>query len=288
MLPKMDCPTNLPERGRQYRKEAAMNIVANHPVQYRSRLEALGFVSHDDERVFRLNGMVLKPAPRWCTLETARSQADPASSSLGEPGLWRNSAAADGLREFHLPFAALGPGGLDEDGTETLRLCVEWAMATARGTLPAGWTCPPRECVEKWIPDGGLTIESGPLVRQGELVSEPGRLAFRFAIVPWVAAGLPAVRSRWLDRLIASAHKHWRMVRVGWRGTAERRAIEAEVDLSGAPHEVLEQLTPVAIDALHWVAQWLLLPAQILSDVRVQSPLFDCFSERGIPRKGDV
>jgi hypothetical protein len=51
---------------------------------------------------------------------------------------------------------------------------------------------------------------------------------------------------------------------------------------------VLDRIVPIAVDALRWVVEWLLLPANIVADIRVDCGLFDVFSERDIPRKGDV
>jgi len=264
-----------------------MNIASNSRIRSWSALESLGFVSRDGGRAFQFDGVIVKPTRQWCVLQTdASPSSGPANDSLGQPGLWRRGTDDDAVREFHLPLAILGPGRLDEDGIDALRACVDWALCTGRGVLPNGWTCPPREAIESCIPDGGLTIQSGPIVRQGELVTASDRLALRFPIVPAVAAALPEARRKWLDRLIAAALQHWRMVRVDWGGTPERPSIEAEVDLSGAPHEVLDRLTPIAVDALRWVVEWLLLPANIVADVRVESDLFNVFSERDIPRKG--
>jgi hypothetical protein len=265
-----------------------MNIATNSRLQSWSALESLGFVRRNGGLTFQFDGVLVKPTRQWCVLQTDASPGSgPEHDSLGKPGLWRPGTENDAVREFHLPLAILGPGRLDEDGIDSLRACVDWALSTGRGVLPAEWTCPPRELIESSIPDGGLTIQSGPIVRQGELVTAGDRLAIRVPIVPVVAAGLPEPRREWLHRLIGAAHRHWRMVRIGWGGTSERPSIEAEINLSGAPHEVLDRLTPIAVDALRWVVEWLLLPANIVADVRVESGLFDVFLERDIPRKGD-
>ena len=250
---------------------------AVHSVNRWSRLESLGFRRGDDGRAFQYDGMLLRPTRRWLVFATsAKSSVDPLRDSLGKPGLWKPHTAG-ATREFHLPLAVLGPGGLNEAGAGVLRACTDWAMHAARGKLPDGWTSPPRDALEKSLPDGGLTVESGPLVRQGQLIRADDRLALSFPIVPAVSATLPESRRAWLERLMLDALARWRLVRVGWRGAAERPALEAEVDLSGAPHDVLEILMPIALDALRWVVEWLLWPANLLADIRVECRLWDVF-----------
>jgi len=176
-------------------------------------------------------------------------------------------------REFHLPMAAVSrevdwATDLSEPAVP-LEACLRWAEATARGELPAGWQSPPREQLESWIPHGGLVLQSGPLLKQGSLVRAPDRLALCFTIVNELSEDLSTARRRRLADVLRESSDRWRMVRVGLEGSADRPAVKAEIDLSGAPHPVLEDLFRAGLDALRLVVSWFLWPATFLADGRV-------------------
>jgi len=195
---------------------------------------------------------------------------------LGRPGLWKTVVAEKpgrARREFHLPLAAIEaadpwPGDRDEP-EDPLRACLDWAAATVEGDVPDGWTSPPREQVEAWIPSRGRVIQSGPLLCHGSLIHEPRRLALSFALAGEVSAEITPARRAWLGRVLADAQSRWRMVRVGMEGEPDRPEVRAEVDWTGAPHGVLEALVPIGLDALRWVVAWSLWSVTFLSDARV-------------------
>jgi hypothetical protein len=145
-----------------------------------------------------------------------------------------------------------------------MRACVQWALATESGEAPAGWQPPPREEIESWVPADRLTVQAGPLVRQGQLVCAPERLALRFALVHSIPAGLPEARREWLEEALAEAQDRWRLVRVGL--TADGAAALAEVDFTGCPRAALEVLFPTGLDALRWVVAGLVNVADFLAD----------------------
>jgi len=263
-----------------------MNITTKTPDAWHSALKELGFRRARNGSGFRHNGLVVKPRRRWL-VATARGAKgeDPLCGRLGKPGLWKPVTEGTKVRrEFHLPLSVLSveavPGDEDEEAADPLEACVRWISATALDDVPAGWECPARDEVESWIPDGGLTLRSGTLVRQGTLVCGPDRLALRIPLVREVHAGLSEARRAWLGELLLDAQNRWRMVRIGLEGDPGREAVMAEVDLSGAPPVVLEALFRTGLDALRWVASWLVMSAGLVADARVGSRLCEIGPER--------
>jgi hypothetical protein len=205
----------------------------------------------------------------------AKGVGDPLWGQMGQPGLWKTIVPPKPRRprrELHLPLDVIAEGEPWDDGDETagpLRACLDWAAATAKGELPGGWKSPPRELVESWIPRGGLVIQSGPLLGQGSLCYGPSRLALRFPLAGELSEGISLVRRDWLAQVLAEVENRWRMVRVGFCGAADRPAVQAEVDFSGAPHPVLEGLFKAGLDAMRWVVSWSLWSVGFLCDARV-------------------
>ena len=66
--------------------------------------------------------------------------------------------------------------------------------------------------------------------------------------------------------LLVDAQNRWKMVRIGFRREPSATSVQAEVDLSGAPHSVLSGLFTVALSALHAVAAWVVPTAEFLVD----------------------
>jgi hypothetical protein len=238
------------------------------PERWDTDLVALGF-RRRETGAYRRNGTLFTPGRGWITIEESPESAndDPLTGQLGRPGLWKCIRSAGGVRRlFELPETALAAPEpeSDEEPRSPLRACVEWALATAGGSLSDGWQPPPYAEVESWIPIGRLTLQLGPLLRQGELIHAPNRLALRFPIVSAIPVALPEARRAWLRELLADAQERWRLVRVGL--TADETAALAEVDLSCCPHAVLEGLFRTGLDALRWVVEWLVKSADFLAD----------------------
>jgi hypothetical protein len=104
------------------------------------------------------------------------------------------------------------------------------------------------------------------VLRQGELIHQPNRLAVRFPIVQRVPDDLPPRRREWLREVLIDGQNRWRMVRIGLAEEAGSSAALAEVDLSGCPHGLLESLFAAGLGALRWVVGWLVEAADFLVD----------------------
>jgi hypothetical protein len=265
-----------------------METIVRSPRGLGPRLEAAGFRLGKDGFTYRSNGLSATLEPGWLTLRTRPGrQADPLGQQMGRPGLWKTIVRPSGKlrREFHLPVNVLAREEPDDDGPDgddPLRACLDWAAATAQGELPNGWQCPAEESVQSWFSKEGLVLQSGPLVKQGSVVRAPGRLAVCFQVVAAVPEGLSPARRRWLERVLAEAGRRWRMVRVGLDGSQGAPSVVAEVDLSGAPPELLPDFCRIALDAVRWVVSWFLWPVALLSDTRVACRVWEA-PTAGIP-----
>jgi hypothetical protein len=243
--------------------------------------------------VYRHNGLALQRTPRWLVFTSpAADSIDPLRDLHGSAGLWKfanTQWSGQFGREFHLPANVL-KGDVPFDlqlERDPYAECFEWARATLHGHVPAAWSPPSNEQLAPLVAGGGLTLQAGPIIRQGTLVCRPDRLAIIFPIVTSVPAELSAVRRELLKELGIDAQNRWRMVRIGWRDAYEERGLEAEVDLTGAPHSVLTELIVVAMDALRWVVRWSVNSAALLTDASVDCRAWQCCASGCYPRKGD-
>jgi hypothetical protein len=252
------------------------------PARWRPHLDGLGFTPTRDRAGYRLNGTLFTTDNGWPVLTTAKPLAgvDPLRGQLDRPGLWKLVRSGDGVRRvFEMPPPKHAPADDGDEPADPALACLSWALATAAGKLPDGWQPPPRHEVEAWLPANGLTVQAGSLVRQGELVHRPERLALRFPILTTIPADLPAARRGWLEEVLQEGQDRWRLVRVGLAG----EAAWAEVDLSGCPGPVLESLFRAGLGALRWVVEWLAGTAAFLADPAVGCRALEVCPVRALP-----
>jgi hypothetical protein len=245
-----------------------------------------GFTRPGPGEAFRCNGVLLRDEGGWSVVRAARpaADADPLQGQLGQPGLWKWASEAGGAgttRVFDLPPLAAGSGEADaEDERTRLTACLDWAVATSHGHLPDGWQPPPRADVDAWAPPLALTVQAGALVRQASVVYGPGRLALTCPVLTRLPEALPPERRAWLRELLVEAQDRWRMVRLGFAGEPAAPAVLAEVDLSGCPAEVVENVFRAGLAALRWVVEWLARPADFLADAARPSRALEVFPAR--------
>ena len=233
----------------------------------------------------RRNGLVARSSLRWFILEsTANRKLDPLGTESQRSGLWKLVAPRSGevpRWEFHLPLSVFDDCASDEfeqHGANSLQTTVQWALATAEGKLPDGWAPPERSQVETWIPEGGLSVETGPFVRQGMIHNssvenvkntEPpdaDRLQVVFPLVHELASELSEARRSWLRTVLLDAQARWHMVRIVMNPEGVKPAVEARIDLSGVPNMIVEELFQFSMDALRLAASELLWPVGFLSE----------------------
>jgi len=198
-------------------------------------------------------------------------------AALGQPALWKQVSAGDDVsRVFELPWpvwdAALSA---EADGeANALEECLHWALTTADSLSLPDWQPPTRALVESWFKPEDLTVVAGALLRQGEFILESDRFALRFPLVPEIPDDLPASRLAWLRALLEEAQNRWHLVRLGFaRDHDGVLSAVAEVDLTGVPHEIAEDLFVFSLEALRWVVQWLGETTDWLADAAVASEL---------------
>ena len=187
-------------------------------------------------------------------------RGDVLADQLGRPGLWKLRSGERGKARgvFDLPPAVLPREDAD---AERFRALARWAQSTSRGKPDKSWTPPPSEEIERLLPEMALTLQVGAIALQGTMTHDGSRLAFGFPIVSRIPGELPAARMAWLRELLTDGQDRWRLVRIGLTGVGEARA---EVDLSGAPHDAIESLVAIGVDALRLVVSSLAEPAEFL------------------------
>lgn len=223
-------------------------------------------------KAFQREGMIARPEGNWLVLEAA---APPQRSRSQQPGLeqcglWKQvRAGLDHRYLFEIPISALAcdaeNGEVDERAVPLPEALLDWALASARSEIPAGWQPPARELVSSWMPQEAMTVRIGPLLRQGELLLAPDRWAVRLPVVPCRLAELPRERRRALRLLASDAQSQWRMVRLGFCGNGDNPGLTAVLDLTGAPHS--ERLFLAGLNGLAHCVAWLAETADLLADV---------------------
>ncbi len=197
----------------------------------------------------------------WGTFESnGKQRSDPLRGQLGRPGLWKLSVDARGAVRgvFELPPSLVA---LAESDVARFEDIAGWALATAGGKTDRSWSPPAKAEIESWLPDKALTLQVGAIARQGALILDDHRLLFRFPVVHEIPRSLSAARKAWLRELLVDAQNRWRLVRIGMNGSSE---VQAQVDLSGAPHHTLEELVQIGTDALRLVVSSFVEPADFL------------------------
>ncbi|HOX04417.1 MAG TPA: hypothetical protein P5555_19325 [Candidatus Paceibacterota bacterium] len=227
-------------------------------------LRECGFIR--DGRMYRRDGATFAVSGQWLVLSEPIQECAP---PLFGPGLWKTlSNGTPPRRVFEIPsWTALGgqpgEGGQAELGPVPLATLLGWALAVRGGAVPAGWQPPAADVVRSWLPPGALTMRARGYVRQTEVILEPARWALRLPILPRLAEDLSEPRRRALEELSVEAQHRWGMVRTRMPGSP-CGALEAEVDLTGAPHS--EPLFLAGVDVLRHLFAWLAETAEALGD----------------------
>ena len=224
--------------------------------------------------LYQRRALQLAIGPHWCAIEAPDSPIP-----LNSPGLWKRVGTGGEARQiFILPRriwddAASADTSL-EDETIVLDQCLQWALATAEEAVSSTWQPPARAEVDSWFKAEQLTVVTGSLLRQGEVICESGQLAIRFQLIPELPADLPESRRAWLRALLDEAQDRWHLVRLSIATDADgQSSVVAEVDLTGVPHEIAQDLFVISLEALRWVVQWLGETTDWLADVTVASEL---------------
>lgn len=197
-------------------------------------------------------GLRLRRAGRWLVL-SAPCESD-AGDDLGILGPWRARGAGR-------QWAELPPVWRDAPDPHAAQAALlRWAVDCLRTDF-MGRAAPP-QVVKRFRAQPGLSLDAdGHAVSVG-LMADAGRLALR-ANLAWLPPGLCSARRDWARRLLAHACRQQRLVRLGLLPDG---GVGAEVDLSGAPHELLDALLASALSALRLVAAPLLPALALLRD----------------------
>ena len=256
-------------------------------------LHSLGFTSAAGGYELVSEGLRLEPGRSWWTLRQRVGDEDSPGAELlmspGHPGLWKRVRFGDGIeRLFALPARLLRTENAEQEereGENLIGQTIQWALETAKGRVPEGWAPPEPGLLDSWFGREQLTVVNGGFLRQGDVITEPTQFALRFPIVPMLPPGLTPARRAWLRVLLEEAQNRWHLIRCGWLETPDGISAVLEVDLTGVPRALHEDLFVTSLEAVRWTVQWLGEPADWLADVAVASELLAvCPNEE--PTKG--
>lgn len=189
-------------------------------------------------------------ADAWSVLDWALATADGRPAVVAMPR-WM---APPG------PFAAGGARGPLSEGD------LRFDLVGAVGQRRAG------RLVRAFVPPSSRGA-NGLRAVHGALRFEPRRVALRFSALGSFPRPLDPACAAWLARLAARVHATWRLVRVGLEDTPCETVVTAEVDLTGAPLELLSDLVFEARDALVVAAARLAPELEVLQAVGPASRL---------------
>lgn len=223
---------------------------------------------------WKRNGLRFEVHGRWFVFSERGDEATQADPwlDLRQIGLWKQvQSGTKRRRVFEIPsWVVCNPAdGSDLDGTDLAPFdqILDWMLASASGRIRCGWQPPAHEVMEASAPRGALTLQVAGLVRQGEFVLRPDRLAVRIPLLPQLPAELPADRARALRELLFDAQSRWAMLRFGICEDASPRAVVADFDLTGAPH--CDPLISAGVDVLRHVCARLAETVDALADASV-------------------
>jgi len=224
-------------------------------------LEAAGFKTRGRATTWT-RGRALQLAHRGSWLELKRVRAH---SRGGEAacGLWKN---VNGHELCDLPPCVIGEGPLEA--------ALDWALASLDGSLPADWKAPTAAELASWVSPAALVVRSGTFLARGAVERSAERLALVFELGAPPAAGVvdqppSAARRRWIEATLADAQERWRLV--CFRLAPNASSARAEIDLSGVPPQISEQLVRASLSALAWVVAWMLPTLSFLFDPNAES-----------------
>ena len=141
-------------------------------------------------------------------------------------------------------------------GISLFQTLLVWAMGTLDNSRARCRNSKSFEEVKAFFPNRTFTIQCGAHARQGELICDFDRLAFRFPIISNIPDDLSETRRYWLRRVLTEAQNRWRMVRLSLVRELTGSSVHAEVDLTITPTEAFPGLAATAMAALHGVVEW--------------------------------
>ncbi len=227
-------------------------------------VRALGF-SPRGVGEYILDEMTLGIEAAWATFEMPQplsAELNPLSGAR-LTGLWKYSTAPREVkRRFDLPLSEIvSQGPWSPEGNALLGEAMAWPLATAGGTT-GEWTPPPE--AEIPLSDSELIVQCGRFIRHGRLLRGDRDLRIRVPIIDGPAYGLGKARRQWLRALLFDAQNRWRMVRI--LCDEPHCSVEAEIDLTGAPHGAIGSMMRIGTDVLRGLVSWLIDSVDLLAD----------------------
>ncbi len=244
-------------------------------------LQELGF-RRRAPNLWSIDGLRLSADGRWLSLRSAPPRRAAARRAGGPWKLRRRAGRAQ--LAFDAPLAAIADRSATIiDGSaeprEIARSLVQWALDTRIGHSLESWQPPDASRLQQIVPGSALSFRAGTLLQPARVVRGDRSLCLRVALCQ-VQGELSSARRSWLDRFLLDAEA-LRLVRV------ERcdDAVEASVDLGGAPANVLDAFLAAALDVLRHAFVMLAPTASVLADARWCSALLESNEPGSIQRR---
>jgi len=240
----------------------------------------------------RRKELQVRQSPQWLTFESLAGKApgDPLSASEDKLGLWKlvNGDGRGYRWVFDLPSSLFAHNRHDPEAnpSEMLASCLAWANNTFRGKCPEGRRPLPQNQIREWIGKGGLTVQAGSFVRQGEMLRSSDRLCIRFPVLSRSSDGLSDSARLWLRATLLSAQNAWRMVRLRLSEEEGKISTWAKVDFTGVPEAAGGHVVKASLAALRWVVKWLASSVVLFED-GLQPQLFETVRPRGKPERSE-
>jgi len=175
------------------------------------------------------------------SMDVARAQLDPRLAVAAFEAWAADTLEASGRRAADDEARALAPAP-----TTVSTAVLAAASASVPASSPSDRLRAALLAELRALAAPGVQVEELALPIDVHATANRLALSVRLGLAP--AGSLSPAREAWLQRLLSAARARWRLVRFGRRADG---AVLAEVDLSGAPVELLPALSKTCLAGLH-------------------------------------
>lgn len=221
-----------------------------------------GGFERDDLTAKLTSGWIRLVAPRQCYASQRIALA------TTQPGLWKQHGR--NYRIADLPWGAFGEEN-QEGLPSTLGAVLDWVLASSAGTQNPEWLPPASDLLAQWLPSAARNLRFNTLLTSIDLSCSP-TLTLSCTLTNAPLGGQRTAYRDAIHAVILDWQSACRMVRV--RQT-EQEHLMAEIDLTGAPLDVIEPLLLASIECMRSALQLLLPVLDVLSTHGLRISILD-------------
>jgi hypothetical protein len=182
---------------------------------------------------------------------------------IGAAGLWKTGHKSG-------PGAFMLQAGLI-DSISDRETIEEWANKTRAGENPEGWEPPTSDELDHVLTKEALVFRHGAVLREARVLRN-GQFSLQLNLAT-LEDDISDRRMEWLNAFLREASAYWPLVRFGL--DADNKTAVAEVNLTGAPHCVLEALLQPALDSFRWIVAGLVETAEFITSPESESGVIE-------------